>query len=246
MTTYAVEGIILKHRDSGENDRLITLLAKEKGKLTAIARGLRKPQSKLKGYLELFRYNFFQLAVGKNFDIITNAETLVTFDELASDPRRLALASYFAEATDRLVGEREPVPQIFNLLLGVLELLKNNFQDLSLLRSYFLLRLATLLGFQPELYQSILSGERLTAKEKLFFSAHRGGLLTASEAQKEPSAFAVSPKTVKALRLLTESDPELILKLKMDAKTRNELKRVAQETSLLFLEEPFKSEKFLS
>jgi len=246
MTTYAVEGIVLRQRDSGESDRLITLLTKEKGKIVAIARGLRKPQSKLKGFLELFRYNYFQLAVGKNFDIVTSAETIEIFDDFSTDLTKLGLAAYFTEMTDRLVGEKEPVPGIFALLLGVLRALKRKFSDLSLLRSYFLLRLATLLGFQPELYQSILSGERLTAKEKLFFSAHRGGLLTASEAQKEPSAFAVSPKTVKALRLLTESDPELILKLKMDAKTRNELKRVAQETSLLFLEEPLKSEKFLS
>ncbi len=245
MSTYSVSGIILKHRDSGERDRLITLLSWEKGKLTAAARGIRRSQSKLRGFLELLRYNFLRLAAGKSFDIITNAETLEVFDELAFDPKRLALATYFAELIDRLVGEREPVPHVFALLLGSLRLLKTEFSDLSLLRSYFILRLSSLLGFQPELYSSVLSRQRLTAKEKLFFSAQVGGVLSAADAKKEPSALAVNPRTVKALRFLTASEPETIQKLKLDAKTRNELAQVTKEMSFLLLDRPLPAERFL-
>lgn len=246
VTTYFVQGIVIKRRDLGESDRLITILTKEKGKITAIARGSRKAKSKLKGYLELFRYDYFNLAVGKVFDIITAAETLETFDGFSRSLKKLSLASYCIEVTDRLVGEREPLEAVFDLLLESLRFLKKNSRHLDLLPSYFILSLGSLLGFQPEFYRSVASDKKLAMNDELFYSAQGGGLLSAKEAASEMDAFSVSHKAVKVLRLLTESAPGVLVQLKLDPATTDEVKKVAAAFSELILEEKPKSESLLS
>ena len=92
--TYRTEAIVLKRTDFGEADRLLTLFSKDLGKISAIAKGARKPQSRKTGHVELFMRSKFFIAKGRNLDIITQAEMVDPHAPLREDLLRVSLASY--------------------------------------------------------------------------------------------------------------------------------------------------------
>ena len=76
---------MLRHTDLGEADRILTLYTPQWGKLRAIAKGIRRPASKLRGHLELFTRAKLMLARGRNLDVITGAETTEAFHGLREE-----------------------------------------------------------------------------------------------------------------------------------------------------------------
>ena len=77
IRSYKATAIILKRTNFSEADRLITIFTKKHGKLTLIAKGIRKLTSRKKGHLELFTLAQLQIAKTKSIDIITEAATVI-------------------------------------------------------------------------------------------------------------------------------------------------------------------------
>ena len=101
--SYSTEAITLKRTDLGEADRIVTLFTPGKGKYHAIAKGTRRPVSKLAGHLELLSRSQLQLALGRNLDIVTQAEGRENFLHLRSDLWHMTCGFYLAELVDRFV-----------------------------------------------------------------------------------------------------------------------------------------------
>src|SRR5438874_12323006 len=101
--SYPVEAIVLKRTDLGEADRVLTLLTPNKGKFHAIAKGIRRPISKKPGHLELLINSKLQIALGRNFDIITQAEYRETFLLLRNDIWLMTCGLYQSERHIRLL-----------------------------------------------------------------------------------------------------------------------------------------------
>ncbi|MCB0031542.1 MAG: DNA repair protein RecO, partial [Anaerolineales bacterium] len=78
--SFRVEGIVLRRSDFGEADRLLTLFTKEQGKIRAIAKGARKPQSRKTGHVELFMRTQFLLGTGRSLAIVTQAELIEPYN----------------------------------------------------------------------------------------------------------------------------------------------------------------------
>src|SRR5687768_9809563 len=95
--TYRTEAIVLRRTDFGEADRLLTLFSRELGKIKAIAKGARKPQSRKTGHVELFMRTQFLIAQGRDLDIITQAEMVEGYQALREDLVRTTYASYAVE-----------------------------------------------------------------------------------------------------------------------------------------------------
>ncbi len=98
--TYRSEAIVLRRSNFGEADRLLTLYSREYGKIRAIAKGARKPQTRKSGHVELFMRTNFLFAKGKNIDVITQAEVIETYSEFLQDIVRTTYASYAVELLD--------------------------------------------------------------------------------------------------------------------------------------------------
>ena len=113
MATYKTRGIVLRRHNLGEADRIITFLTTDRGKLRAVARGVRRIKSRQAGHLELFSETDLMLAEGRNLDIITSARLRVVDDRLTSDLRRLGTAYLMAEMTDVLLDDNEPQADIY-------------------------------------------------------------------------------------------------------------------------------------
>ncbi len=117
------QGIVIKKTDSGEHNQLVTLYTKELGKLTAIAKSVKKNTSKQAGHLDVLNLVDFIFVAGKNYPIITSAQSLETFSGIKSSLSKNALASFILEAIDSLVYDHDKDPGLWDFLLKKLNAL---------------------------------------------------------------------------------------------------------------------------
>src|SRR5579875_2374665 len=115
------EGVVLRRHDLGEVDRIVTLYTAHHGKLRAVAKGIRRPTSKLGGHLELFTHSQILLARGRNLDVITQVDTLDPFIGLRENLWRASQAYCAAELIDRLTEDHAENQPLFRLLISTFE-----------------------------------------------------------------------------------------------------------------------------
>ena len=127
--------MVLRRVDFGEADRLLTLYSREYGKIKAIAKGARKPQSRKTGHVELFMRSRFFIAKGRNLDIITQAEVIDPYAALREDMVRTTYASYAVELLDRFTVEEDKHVGIYDLLVNALGWL-GTAEDVMLVARY--------------------------------------------------------------------------------------------------------------
>ena len=111
-----VTGIILKQTPVGEYDRHISLLTKERGKLSAFARGARRPGSRLAAATNPFAFGIFKIYEGKNSYTVTEADIQNYFEELRADYIGACYGLYFAEVTDYYARENNDEREMLKLL----------------------------------------------------------------------------------------------------------------------------------
>lgn len=119
--TYRATGINLKGMPLGEQDRLLTILTKERGLIRAVASGVRKYGSKLGGRAELFVVNDLLISQGRNLDRIAQAETRESFLGLGQNLAKLTCAQYLAELTLRQALSNQPQEELFYILTDRLQ-----------------------------------------------------------------------------------------------------------------------------
>lgn len=174
MALYKEQGIVLRTMKLGEADRIVTFLTQNSGKVRAVAKGIRKTKSRFGGRLEPFTHVDLVLYRGRELDIVTQAQTLATFNEIRRDYRRFAAGEMVLEATDRVVEERERSVRTFMLLLGALRALDLPEEDPAVVADSFLLRLASLAGFRPALAACAVCGSPGRHER---FSVAQGGIV---------------------------------------------------------------------
>lgn len=123
LRTYSACGVVLRRRNINESDRLLTIYSKSKGKITVIAKGIRKIRSKKAPHLELFNQIKMFVAKGRTFDIITEAVTLQSYSNIKKSLYQLAHAYLILEEVDKLCPEHAENPQIYAHLINILEIL---------------------------------------------------------------------------------------------------------------------------
>jgi len=146
LHSYSDEGIVLARRNYGEADRILSVYSKNHGRISALAKGVRKPVSRKRGHLEVFSRIKFQAVNGKGLDLLTEAETIDNFSGVRKSLPKTSLAYYFLEVVGRTTREAEPHPEVFELLAEFL----SGLSKATRLKSYrldFILRLLTVLGF---------------------------------------------------------------------------------------------------
>lgn len=176
MPLYKTTGLVIKRTNLGEADRIITLITKDYGKLRAIARGVRKINSKQAGHLEIFSITQLMLAKGKNLDVITSARLKLYFDNILDNYQKLSLAYLFIEMIDKLTVEENPQSQLYRLIVGALRYLNKNSAT-SLLELYFKLKLIDTLGYRPELKNCVICHKKIEHKQIYYFNCEHGGVV---------------------------------------------------------------------
>lgn len=196
--SFRVEAVVLRHSDWGEADRLLTLYTRERGRLTAIGKGVRKLRSRKAGHLEPFTRVALQMAQTRDMPIITQADTVQGFPALHEDLLLFGYASYVIELVDRFTFAGEENQTIYRLLIAALERLDQGLLPDLVIR-YYELRLLDQLGFRPKLFECARCETEIQPVDQ-FFSASDGGVLCPKCGQGAQGARPVAMKILKYLR----------------------------------------------
>lgn len=197
------EGVILRHSDFGEADRLLTIFTREMGKVRALAKGVRKVRSRKSGHVEPFTQTKLQFARGRDLLILTQAEAIAVYANLRDDLVLLGYASYVIELLDRSTYDEEENRPLYNLLTRTLTRLDRGDPP-DLVSRYYELRLLDYVGFRPQLFTCTRCESEIQADDQ-FFSATQGGVLCPRCGRRDPEARPVSMLALKYLRHLQRS-----------------------------------------
>lgn len=219
MPVYKAEAIILHRRALGEADRVITLYTREHGKLSAVARAVRKTTSRLAGRLEPFTHARLLLARGRTLDVIAQVEVLEGMAPLRADLRRFGQAALVAELLEAAVPEREPHADLFRLLLRTLDLVARADPDVAAV--WFALHLMSLVGFHPAVDRCAVCGRGLGASPS--WSHPLGGLACSRCAVRDPLAVRLRPETAAAFRTLLAARAEDLSEVALAPRDRDTL-----------------------
>lgn len=240
---YKTEAIILKHAKSGEADRILTLYTPGLGKIKAVAKGARRPGSKLGGHVELLTHSLMMLSRGRSLDIVTQSQTINSFLPLKNDLRRTSYGLYASELVDSFTEERLENRPIFDLLLSVLNWLCEADNGDLVLR-HFELHLLHYLGYRPQLHRCVNCNLALQPVTN-FFSPYQGGVMCPECGYKEPVARPLSVNAVKVLRLWQDCDYPTARRVRISPELSSELEQVMKEYITYLLEREAKSTAWL-
>ena len=196
---------VLKRTNFGEADRILNLITPE-GKMSAIAKGVRKERSKLAGGVEMFSLVELNLHFGRTeMATVTGAKMLKYFGKILADFERMELAATILKRIS-LAAESSDSPEYFRLADSCLEGLDTGM-DLKLVESWFLMNLLKVQGEDVNLYRDI-DGAKLLAEERYSFMAME-------------NAFVINPQgefgenEIKILRLMLVTELRIVARIKM-------------------------------
>ena len=145
MQSVKAAGIILKRRDFGEADRILTVFSQKMGKISVLAKGVRKITSRRAGNVELLNRVLMYLHKGKNFWILTEAVSIDTYQKLKEDLTLSTYAYHIIELVDKLTAENQENFILYDHLINLLERLSKNPRQI-LIRA-FEVKILSNLGF---------------------------------------------------------------------------------------------------
>ena len=147
--SYSSEAIVLARKNYSEADRVIILYSRGNGKLSFIAKAVRKPESRKRGGLEVFSRIKFSAARGKSLDIITEVEVIDQFAKLRKDLKKVSVAFFFMEVVGRLTRDEEKNEDYYDYINSSLKKLTATNESKKL-REGFIYDSLVLLGFWPK------------------------------------------------------------------------------------------------
>ncbi len=171
---YKTRAVVLRGRQLGEADRIYTLFTSERGKLDAVAKGVRRAKSHLAGRLEFGNECELGMHRGRSLDVIVSADILRSPWTRLVEPERVSAASFVAEIVDALCEPDLPLPEVYDLVVGVTEALAGSDEPRTLLPR-FSLRLLDLLGVAPPVARCVRCDEPLG--EVAWVDPQAGGLI---------------------------------------------------------------------
>jgi DNA repair protein RecO (recombination protein O) len=239
-----VHAIVLRHRDWGEADRLVTLFTREQGKMRAVAKGARKVTSRKAGHLEPFTHVKLQLARGRNMFIVTQADTIDAYIPLRETLEMTGTASYVVELLDRFVYEDEGAnPTLFRLLVDTLKRLATG-EDTWLAVRYYEMRLLDFLGFRPQLFECANCARKIEAEDQ-YFSFSLGGVICPRCGQGLPNLTGISVNELKYLRHFQRSSYDKSKQARPTTDIQNKVETLMQGYFTYLLERELNSPGFL-
>lgn len=206
---YRTQALVLRARKYGETDSLLTMLTDQRGKVGAIAKGVRKPVSRLRGGVQPLTHTQLALHGGRSLHIVTQAEIIEAFRTLHGDLDQFGYACYMAELVDKCIPEGEGA-EVFPLLLTCWHLLA--VYDGKLVARLFELHFLARQGYIPELEHCVCCGKNLMPFENFSvdtpsFSPQMGGVVGMCCSYRVGDKIAVMANTLAFLKHILSINP---------------------------------------
>ncbi len=206
--------IIVRTANSGDNDRVLTAVSPELGKITVIAKGVRSLRNRNGAAVGLLCYSELVLKEGRELYSLSSADCVEGFYHLRESVEGVAYGAYFAALLEDCTERNSPAAEEVRLLLNTLYVLMKRPEDAAVLKTVYELRLCEILGLAP-----YISPECRCGRTAEFFDIALGE--TCCESCKEASALPITKDEMLVLEYILTSDlkdalffktPEPILK----------------------------------
>lgn len=235
-------GMVLQVMPIGEYDKRITLLTKERGKITAFARGARRPNSQLLAATNPFSFGEFELFEGRSAYTLARASIQNYFRELAADFHATYYGFYFLEFADYYCQENNDEREMLKLLYQSLRALESPVYDNRLVRLVFELKALAVNGEAPNVFSCLKCG---SSEELHWFSVKRGGAFCAKCKGEIPDAVQLTESTMYAMQYVISARVEKLYTFTVSAQVLAELQRVMESYLEHYVGHAFKSLKIL-
>jgi len=173
---YKTDAFVLRGRNLGEADKIFTLFTRARGKVDAVAKGVRRIKSQNAGRLEFLTEASLTMHAGRSLDVITGATIVRSEWEGIVQPATFAAANVVAELIDAFCEPDLAQPDIYELLTGVVHALAIAQRPSELLPR-FELRLLDVLGVLPSLDACVRCGDPLENAREVWLDPSAGGLV---------------------------------------------------------------------
>lgn len=241
------EGIVLRERSVGEQDKFIDILTKESGVLELAVKGAKRINGKSGSSTQLFAYSRFCMNERRNQLYLNSAEPIHIFYGLRSSLTAVSLASYFADVIKYCIQERQNNENILRLMLNTLYFLEKNARSEELLKSIFELRLSSEIGFMPDIV--MCRGCGCYEPEEALLSVDDGSFLCAECAAHGGTAavdgcFRVKTAVIRAIRHIVLADFSRLFNFRISDAVQSVLSEFSELYLLNHLERGFNTLDF--
>lgn len=238
-----IEGIVLKERPVGEQDKFVDILTKEKGILEISIKGARKINGKSGSSTQLFAYSKF--CCDKRVDrlYLNSAEPIHIFYDLRNSLTSLSLASYFSEVLRYCISERADSGNVLRLTLNTLHCLEKGIRSEQLLKSIFELRLMSEIGYMPDVLACHECG--VFEPPELYFSVEDGGFFCSDCFDDDGTRWTkMKLPELSAIRHIVFADFDRLYNFRLSDRAGDKLASFTEDYLLTHLEKNFKTLDF--
>lgn len=214
-------GYVLKRTNYAEADRILNLITPQ-GKISAIAKGVRKEKSKLAGGIEMFTLTDFNMHLGRGeFGVVTGAKMVKHYGEIVKDFSKMELAAMMLKKINK-TAENSDNAEYFKILDQSLAGL-NAGENAELVEAWFLMNLTKATGEEINLHRDI-NGEKLAIDARYFWDTMEGAF-----SKNKQGEFGADE--IKMLRLMLAADLSVVKRVKIDDETTSKIVRFARVAS---------------
>lgn len=219
-----VEGIVLRTSSYGETDKIVTIFSRELGKRAAMARGAKKPTSRLSSISQPFTYAYFLIQQGRGMGSLQQGEIIDSMRVIREDIFTTAYASFIMELVDKLIDDESPKPHVFTILQQALEAITEGYdpEAISLFVEWKMLPVA---GIYPVLHQCSNCG---STDGEFAFSFAQIGFLCHRCFSIDPYLIRLIPAQVKLIRTFYTVPIDQVGKLSLKKETKGFIKKIVR------------------
>ncbi|PWA12462.1 DNA repair protein RecO [Pueribacillus theae] len=235
------EGIIIRTTDYGESNKILTVYTKEFGKIGMMARGAKKPNSRLSSVSQLFTYGSFLYHSSRGLGTLSQGEAIHSFRAIREDLFKTAYAAYTVELIDKLTEENVPNPSLFKLLYHTLYYINENY-DMEVVTFIFETKMLAVAGIAPYLDGCV----NCKREEGPFaFSVREGGFLCQRCFYLDDNRIPLTEASQKLLRLFLHFNLKRLGTISLKEKTKQEIKLILDKYYEAYSGLYIKSKRFL-
>lgn len=240
MGTIKTKGIILLESNSGDYDKMLTMLTPGYGKIGCSAKGARRPKSSLLAGTQFLCFGEYMLYKGTNTYSINSCEPIEVFYPIRIDLDKLKYASHITKIIMDVTNENENSYKILQLFLNTLYTISKLEKDLDFVLNIFKLRLLCILGFTPNISKCV---DCHTEDNLMYFSIKDNGFKCGTCAKLDKSAIQISSGTREALKYIVLSPAKKLFSFDIPENCRKELEIIAKLYLNTKLEKEYKLEE---
>jgi DNA repair protein RecO (recombination protein O) len=235
--------MVLAAMPIGEYDKRVIILTKERGKITAFAKGARKQNSALLACTQPFTFGNFTVYEGRSSYQMNSCDSLNYFVELRDNLEAVTYAMYFCEFAEYITRENVDESAILKLLYQSLRALTKGTIPFRLIRYIFELKIMTLNGEAVQVFECVKCGK----KESLHaLSLHKGGILCIDCKLEDKSSIPLQDSTIYAMQFIIAANIEKLYTFTVSDLVLRELSICMKHYLKLFIDKEFKTLEMLN